>query len=205
MGSFFCSILFWCFPKICSNLAKFHSFRSLEGRFPKIGFIFNGYFHIKPQKESNFQNKMSPPHRISGSFLRKHPVYIYICCHASSGTTFLHFHKLMCGTRLRIAPLQFLKWPHLPHVFWVHFWKFKIKEAPERPTPKVNEWPHFWPFFPKRGPLHDGGAVHSLTSSRRPFLAHFSATLLLIPNPYFYRVFDRVPVSKANNGKKTRH
>ena len=87
--------------------------------------------------------------------LRYGSIYIYMWCHASSGTTFLHFRKLMCGTRLRIAKLQFLGWPHFPPLL-----KIQKKEAPERTTPKVNEWPHFWPVFPSLN------AVHSLTLLR---------------------------------------
>ena len=60
------------------NFGEFHSFRSLEGRFPKIGFRFFGYFPIKPQKESNFGKNLNPPRRVSDSDLGKKSVYTYI-------------------------------------------------------------------------------------------------------------------------------
>ena len=134
---------------------------------------------------------------------REH-IYIYIYCHPSLGTTFLHFHKLMCGTRLRIAPLQCFKWPHFPAVFRVLFWKFEIKEAVEQTTPKVHEWPHFWPFFlPKTRSTPRGGVVHSLTFSRCPFVAHFCATVVLTPNTYFYSGFDCITLSKPKHPENT--
>ena len=101
-------------------------------------------------------------------------IYIHVVTPTRGPRFCIFIHKLMCGTRLRIAPLQFLKWPPCPPCVSSIFWKHNIKEAPERTTPKVNEWPHFWPFFlPETQSTARGGAVHSLTSSRRPFLVHF--------------------------------
>ena len=101
--------MFWCFPKICINLVEFHSFRSLEGRFPKIGFRFFGDFPIKPQKESNFRKNLNPPRRVSDSDLGKHPVCIYIYMYddeSNNGTLFAQkrvkqrdAHALNNGTR----------------------------------------------------------------------------------------------------------
>ena len=40
---------------------------------------------------------------------RERNMHAYVWRHASSGTMFLHFPKLMCGMCFGIAPLQFFK------------------------------------------------------------------------------------------------
>ena len=91
-GSFIGSNLFCCCPKICLNLMKFHSFRSLEGRCPKIVFIFR-LFPYQTAERIKFPPKNEPTSSHFGFIFRATPcvyiyiyryvaiyLYIYICC-----------------------------------------------------------------------------------------------------------------------------